>query len=299
MILRNFAGQDGRLYFWRRDFERGDIRATTPENLFVEGDLYTVVGPGGAKNVALEEFFSSLEGTGAAFLRQLLDIVRSGKVPAPDAKAWEFWLHFWYYQSKRAPAYIRSVAEKVGHNETLERAAADFIREHGSSRREEAALLADPAELARIGKNAMVMAQSLPPGDEVLEMMRSRGMTIYLVSDPKKSLVVGEVPAALARIGNSSSSLLGGLTVFMPVARDVAIGLNDRPRHVEVIRVDGDQVRRMNVATAEQSNVFAGDVRALLASLSMATRYLGVKLMSDREALDAEVDAGRSSSATD
>jgi hypothetical protein len=81
MILRNFANGDGGLHFWRRGFTVGDVKVTTPENLFLEEDLYTVIGDEGERDVALEQAFSKLESAGAHFLGQLLSIVRAGKTP--------------------------------------------------------------------------------------------------------------------------------------------------------------------------------------------------------------------------
>src|SRR3546814_4603961 len=65
MMLRHFADDDGRLWFWRRDFPEGEARNTSTANLFVEKDLYTYVRGDGSKDTALEEFFAQMEGDGA------------------------------------------------------------------------------------------------------------------------------------------------------------------------------------------------------------------------------------------
>lgn len=38
MMLRHFTDAEGRLWFWRREFEKGDIRFTSTQNLFVQKD---------------------------------------------------------------------------------------------------------------------------------------------------------------------------------------------------------------------------------------------------------------------
>lgn len=105
MILRNFTKDNGGLNFWRRAFPVGEVRVTTPENLFLEADLYTIVGDEGERDVSLEHGLSKLESAGAVFLRQLLGIVRAGKTPRMADEVWEFLHHFRYYSDKRSAAW--------------------------------------------------------------------------------------------------------------------------------------------------------------------------------------------------
>src|SRR3546814_8442109 len=91
MMLRHFADDDGRLWFWRRDFPEGEARNTSTANLFVEKDLYTYVRGDGSKDTALEEFFAQMEGDGAVFINSLAWIVRAGEVPVLTDTAWDFW----------------------------------------------------------------------------------------------------------------------------------------------------------------------------------------------------------------
>ncbi len=90
MILRNFLNDQKGLYFWRRDFPVRDVKSTTPENLFVEENLYTVIGEEGERDVSAELGFARMERPAAHMIRQLLDIVRAGKTPRLDETTWEF-----------------------------------------------------------------------------------------------------------------------------------------------------------------------------------------------------------------
>lgn len=276
MILRNFANEEDGLFFWRRAFGPGEIKSTWPDNLFVEGDLYTLFDSAGAKDTSLESAFAKLEDVGADFLRQLLEIVRNGRVPKPDAGAWEFWRQFFYYQMKRAPAYMRDIASKTGHMDNVTRSIVE-AKESGLYPPESIPDLDDAEDMKRLYRNSLVHAQALKPSDMVANVLRSRGMVIY-VTPPGKQLVIGELPNARARIGTA----VGGESVlFMPVASDVALGLLDRPDKVEVVHLTRDETRAMNVATTEQSVLIAGANMALLASLSRAVPFTGVKLMRD------------------
>lgn len=278
MILRNFANADGGLFFWRRTFPPGEIKTTWTDNLFVESDLYTLFDSAGAPDTSLESGFSKLESTGADFLRQLLVIVRAGGVPKPDAGAWHFWRQFLYYQMKRAPAYMRSIAAKTGHMDNVARSIVE-AKESGLYPPETIPDLDNAEDMNRLYNNSLVHAQALRPSDLVMNALRRRGMTVF-VAPPGKQLVIGEIPNAQARIGTAVGG--DGRVMFMPVAADVAIGLLDRPNEVEVVHLTREETRAMNVATTEQATLIAGANATLLASLSRAVPYTGPKLMSDR-----------------
>lgn len=269
MMLRHFADADERLWFWRRDFARGDVRKTTPQNLFVEKDLYAYVGEDGAKDLSLETFFALLEGEGAQFIERLSQIVRDGGVPELDEGAWEFWDNFFYYLQKRTPGAIAAIAEKMGFDARIQATAERFraIR----AERGEVEMQENLEDWIR--KNAIVFAQAQRPSPELRAVLTTLGLAIYRITDPKRSFIVGDVPGAMARFrtGNNWSHP----TMFVPLTADIAVGHLTGARRAEVIEVDADQARRMNIATAARSSVIAGRSSALVASLSRIP-YAGV-----------------------
>lgn len=272
MILRHFADNDGQLWFWRRDFLEGQVKKASTRNLFVEGDLYTIVHADGTKDVSLEEFFAGLEGTGAQFINDLADIVRSNSTPSLDKGAWDFWHQFFYYHLKRTPGAIMAFAELLGFQGAVDEAVTRIkeirVEEGGSS---------DETGLAqRIFKNAVIIAQLAGPSLEVLAAFQKLGLAIYWIGDPKKSFVIGDVPGALAPFRMPDNSM-SRPTLFLPLTWDIALGQTTTPKNVEIVTVDREQVRRMNVATTARSTVIAGRSDALLQSLSRGVAYLGVE----------------------
>lgn len=269
MMLRHFADDDGQLWFWRRDFEKGDVRKTTTQNLFVEKDLYTRFLPDGTKDVALEEYFARMEAHGAQFIEQIVAAVRNGQRPKLDAGAWEFWDLFFYYHMKRAPGAVEAIAAKTGFHDRI-KAAADEIR---AIRAERGDHQDEPGLENWIANNARVLAQAAKPGPELQVQLKKMGLAIYRIADPNKSFVLGDVPGATAkfRVGTEWSPP----TMFFPLTSDIAVGLLAKSRQVEIVDVDREQARRMNVATAARSRTIAGRSRALLASLSDDVPYSG------------------------
>lgn len=270
MMLRHFADDDGQLWFWRRSFEKGDVRKAGPQNLFVEKDLYAQLLPDGAKDVALEEFFAQMEAHGAQFIAQIADAIRNNQRPKLDAGAWEFWDLFFYYLMKRAPGVIEAIAARMGFDERI-RTAADEIR---AVRAERGDHHDEPGLEDWVAKNARVIAQAAKPGPELQAQLKKMGLAIYYIADPAKNFVIGDAPGATAkfRVGNEWSRP----TMFLPLTSNIAVGQLARLRQVDALAVDRDQVRRMNVATVARSTMIAGRSEALIASLSRDVPYAGV-----------------------
>ena len=169
MMLRHFTDVNDRLWFWRREFEKGDIRSTSTQNLFVEKDLYAVVLPNGDKDVALEKFFSSLEGVGAKFISELATIIREGSVPHLDEGAWQFWSDFFYYQLKRAPGFIAAFADRMNFEGRIQNAVKKIEADLRASGGEQS----DSNLAFRIRRNAIIAAQRSPPSAERTSIVSS------------------------------------------------------------------------------------------------------------------------------
>lgn len=272
MMLRHFADDDELLWFWRRDFQNGDIKKTNTQNLFVEKDLYTLVHYDGTKNSALEGFFARLEGAGAQFINDLATIIRGNGIPNLDKNAWNFWNHFFYYHLKRTPGAIAVFAQHVGFRVKVDEAVATIKKIGAEEGRE-----TDDANLEeRIVKNAVIMAQRAKPSAEVLEVFAKMGLAIYRIVDRNKSFVIGDIPGATARFRLPDNSM-SRPTLFLPVTWDIAVGQSTRSKKVDVITVDHEQIKRMNVATTTRSTVIAGRSDALIKTLSRRVIYTGVE----------------------
>jgi Protein of unknown function (DUF4238) len=271
MMLRNFANDDGKLWFWRREFDKGDVRISSTQNLFVEKDLYTVVQEDGSKDVDLETFLAKLEGDGARFIAYVSDVVRNNALPALDDSAWKFWHHFLYFHLKRTPGFIAGMANPMNWPETIN----DTVEQIKATRISVGQYTNEPGLEKRISKNVVVMAQSKPPNPKVIAAFDQLGLVIYRIIDPKKSFIVGDVPGAAAqfRLPNNEMSRP---TMFLPLAWDISIGQSTERRKVEVVDVDRDQVRRMNEASTGRSTIIAGRSEALIKSLSCGVIYEGM-----------------------
>jgi hypothetical protein len=262
MILRNFLTRDEGLHFWRREFHLGQVKTTTPDNLFLEDELYTWVDDAGEPDVSLEHWFGSMESVGARFINELLAVVRSGRAPKLDEQAWQFVHLFQYYSGKRSPAWHNRFVPK---EEVI--ALAKSLAEERRQTDPDCQEMEEPHDLDRVMKNARIVAQGTPPPDELFALMQSRGLAIY-VAPPGASFIVGDHPTAMARIPAIPGGTASGKIAFTPIAYDMAIGYFARPRRVHVDHLTRPQIRTMNEAMARQSAMIAGKSDALVRSLS-------------------------------
>lgn len=283
MILRHFAAEDSRLWFWRREFDAGDVRRAPPQNLFVENDLYAFLHPGGAKDVGLELFFAHLEGAGAKFIDKLAEIVRRDEVPELDAGAWDFWGRFFYFFLKRTPGAIAFFADRMNLDAMIEEA----VKKVRAIRIEEGRDPDEPGLEAALRQNAIVTAQGAEPSADVLAAFAELGLVIYRIVDPAKSFIVSDVPGATARFRTHDAGW-SRPTLFLPLTADIAVGQLHGGRKVEVVIVDRDQARRMNDASTARSTFIAGRSEALIKSLSLCVAYRGVEPLEDPDADQAE-----------
>jgi hypothetical protein len=272
MMLRHFADNDGQLWFWRRDSAEDGVRKTSTQNLFVEKDLYTFTAANGTKDVALETFFSNLEGAGAQFISNLADIIRREETPKLDDNAWKFWGQFFYYHLKRTPGAIAFFAKQMNWDQRIDNSYQKIkaVRAQTGGNADEQGLR------DKIRQNAIVTAQRAQPSDKVLALFATLGLAIYKVADPVKSFIVGDIPGATAKF-RMPNGQWSHPTLFLPLTWGIAVGQLQGGRKVEIIEVDRDQVRLMNIATTARSCVIAGRSSALINSLAVDTPYRGVE----------------------
>lgn len=281
MILRNFADDHGRVQFWRRNFPEGQVLSVNTKNLFVQSDLYSLVAADGSKDLSLEKLYSQLEGTAADFFRQLFPVVRQRQAIRLSDAAWEFWYEYMYFTMKRAPAFVKHIAERSGHRRNVDKTIDDLRDKQAEVPPGTLHWIDDPVAVDRVVKNSLVTAQSIMPSQEVLEAFGPLGMSIFRVP-ARKSLIVGDLPIAMARIGGGSE--LDGLVSFMPVAPDIAVGFSRTAKQAQVLDLSTEEVRAMNTSMARQSWTIAGNSDRLIASLSRSVPYAGVRTAVDVQA---------------
>jgi hypothetical protein len=254
MVQRNFANENGGLFFWRRGMPVGRVRVSKPSNLFLEDNLYTLVDEDGVRDHSIEYWFGRLERTVAPFIQEFLVKVRAGVTPVMHRTHLDLWHTYVYHAQKRTVAWHQRFLTPEDLLVVVKEIASEQQWYEHVRRWEE-----DREDALREMNNARIAAQITPMPDEMLEEFRSMGIAIY-IAPARTSFILGDDM-------RGDAFLSARWVQFMPIAPDVAVGYCDAPG-VRMERLTAMDVRRMNEAMTKQSYLIAGRSEAQIASLS-------------------------------
>jgi hypothetical protein len=91
MLLRRFANEDGKLFFFSKQFPEKGVLTSAPKNLFNEQHLYTFRDIGGKPDIRLEHFYARLESLAEPIVEKIVAAARNGVVPRLTSGEREIW----------------------------------------------------------------------------------------------------------------------------------------------------------------------------------------------------------------
>ena len=265
LLQRGFTDAEGRLFVLDKSRPTAGVFATTPSNAFVVRDLNTITEKDGKKDVALEVWYSGLEGEVAPIIKKIIGRARERKIPQLSDVERNVWHNFIYHQQKRAP----DAFERLGLVSSFENDLAPFIKEFERDVRpltdQERADLRSPATTKRMIQRVSVTARSRG-SQEVIDILASRGIAIAVVTAPRKSFILGDHP--LSRMGSGGRLDDLDCELWFPIAADVAVSPWGAPKMEKLLSLEGSQIRRVNEVIFKQSNIVASRSEVLLRSLA-------------------------------
>jgi hypothetical protein len=271
MLLQRFADENGKLFFFSKQFPAKGVLATTPQNLFCQTHIYTAKDKHGAVDVGLERSYAKLEGLANAVIEKIVASARNGDKPHLTTQERDIWDFFFYNQWQRVPDFHRKFVETEKFESQLKKATAAFEANYRPLTPDEERDLQDPLWLERIKQNAKIdtLRRSSP---RILAFLKEKGLGIAVIRKPGKSFVIGSFP--VVKLAHPGRQHIADPTVeiWLPVAHDVAVSPAPVPSPTELlIEIQDDSpVRTINAAIFKQSTAIAGRSQALIASLSRA-----------------------------
>ncbi len=268
LLSRRFTDQNGNLFFFdKRCSERG-VRIARPENLFVQGHLYTAIEADGSKNSFLETFFSELENRAKPVIDKIVESARKGCLPGLTDWEKKIWDHFSYYQWKRVPECIESTSNIAAFESSVQQLVTKFEREFRPLTLAERENLSNPRTMERMRQNAIVESLALPSA-RVLDVLSQKGLAIFITRKPKKSFVLGSRPVLKLTAPGRTDLSHPEVEMWLPIAYDIAVSPMPSPPCEKIIECTEDRhVRHLNEAIFKQSQIIAGRSHALIASLA-------------------------------
>lgn len=266
---QRFAGPDLHLWFYDKRERNFGVRRKPIARLFREWDLYTVVGPDGARDRATETRLSVIEGKAAPILDRVVAEARRGQASTFSERDREALAAFFIAQFRRSPDLHSTVAGR----RHVEAAAAEIVAEletNGHATQGDQRNAIETERLARRIRGNLLAENAADPLLTASPAMMQRGFITGVIRLPRRSFVLGSSPFARFMspqrrqdLGDPNSE------VWLPIAHDVALcsyGVPGQSRLLEITK-DGD-VRKVNGNIVQASTVFASASRELVEALS-------------------------------
>lgn len=264
MLQKRFVDAQGWLHVHNRAKADGAIYKGRPAEIFHERHLYSEVSVDGIRDPAKELALSRLEHAADRVIEKIVTAARSDREIVLSSREREVWYEFLAIQWKRVPDLHLTVTTDEEANalfeDVIKRARAELphlIQEIDA--------LDTAEERARMIRNARLGALGTTPS--IQSALRTRGLAIAKIRRPDKQFVLASQPVVRLTAPGQTDLRDPGCELWLPVARDVAIGLGRGAGRVDVFDVEPSQIRQVNLAAAAQSTILAGGSRALVASL--------------------------------
>lgn len=267
MLLRRFANAEGGLYYFDKRFAYKGVSVTTPQNLFLEGHLYSHCDDHGAKSAPVERYFSDLDGLADQIVDKIAYEVRRQRLPGLTVKERVLWNLFFYYQWKRVPDVIETNASQASYEMFIGEWIAEFQRHIRPLTDEERRNFENPSVVARIKQSAKVDAIAKLPNEEIMKALGQKGLAVAHITKPSKSFVIGSFPIVKLNHPGRTHMTDPSVEMWFPIAHDVAVTPAFSRGVEEILSIKDHQVRHINMCLFKQSSAIAGRSKALIESL--------------------------------
>ena len=264
-----FAGSDLHLWFYDKRERDFGVRRKPIARLFREWDLYTVVGPDGARDRATETRLSVIEGKAAPILDRVVGEARLGQASTFSERDREALSAFFIAQFRRSPDLHSTVAGRRHVDAAVAEIAAEWEAAGQALPGDQRSAVESEGLSKRIRGN-LIAANAADPLLTASAAMMQRGFVTSVIRLPRRSFVLGSTPFARFMSRQRRQDLGDpGSELWLPIAHDVALcshGLPGPSRLLEIVR-DND-IRKVNGNIVRASTVFASASRELVEALS-------------------------------
>lgn len=271
-ILRNFTDSTGSIYYFRKESAERGIVKTTPKNVFVEADVYSLRKEGGQIDVSLEEKFSHLESAASPVVANILTAVSAGKTPMLSRQDRIVLNYLIYHQWTRVSDVMDPITAGVPFEQMVEDAKrrAEAAGQTVSAEDEQEIV----ASREILIQNAKVQALG-STSSKVMPLLQKRGLLIFHIETSDLSLCLGSNPIIRGRNNDSVSLEDLEVEVIFPIAAHTALVLRGGYPYSYQVRPLSDEsiVRDFNDNVFRQSTAVAANSSELLTALAKRLDY--------------------------
>ena len=286
MLLRNFCDDD---LLWVGDRTQGKFYQCGPEGVFVKTDLNMKYSFDSVQsNRGYNEFLSSIdmsdeyertlsqiENKAAPVVRKIIQQARRGRCPQLTPEEGNDWKGFMLAMARRTPESRKRVASKKSSDDIFYEAAVAVAKKENYTGLPDRAFIYEDPRITKLKDLVNANADAkFASGDHSRDRKMTErfshetGLCISVICLPKRSFVIGSHGLAIVQASHQYDPGQGG---WLPIAHDVAVKATSLPDREILAFLDRDSdriIKRINKASAAQSQIVAGRSEALVRSLT-------------------------------
>lgn len=271
MLQRRFADSKGLLWFFDKNRPQSGVKATAPDNLFIRHRQYTFQKLDGTRDWSLEERYSRLEGCMNLLIEKIVPQVVANQYPILPPSERELLDLFVYEQWRRVPELYERMISDAEFMEMIRDTLDEYADEVRPLSTEERESFCTPAYLKAQRKNTRVLSLLRRSGS-VLGALSRKGL--FFARTPRnRSFLLGSFPVSKLTPNDRPALYDPEVEVWLPIDPNVAIVLAAHRGVGSVFQVEPTWIRTFNLATARNSQIFAGRDEALVRSIARSFRH--------------------------
>ena len=266
-LQNHFCDDDGGL--WVGDKCGREPFRTSPENVFVVGNLYTtndyVQSAEGFEN---EGILQEIEDGAAPAIASIIEQARLGNPPRLSPEDNDHFKRFIIAQARRTPESQERIGLTADVDEAFRAAAVEVLKRGGYAVPDEGWFEQDPILAFKQIYKSNLVGNFASGAHHLLEreterFCRDTGWLVAVIDMPKRSFVIGSHGLTVVKENGRPGS-------WLPIAHDVAIKVTPYPDMGFFLRLDRNKeaiIRAINQSTVAGSRFIAGRSKELIESL--------------------------------
>jgi len=269
-ILKNFCIAGDMTLYASKNRNNGRVEQRNIGTIFTRRHYNSYTKADGSKDDTVERFFAyELDNLIPEWLSIFETSLKSNKIEFNSNAPRQRFVQFFYNHTKRSPDFIEPIVKEASSETFHEDFEKEFREKFGELTKDELAKLHDPSFREAVLSNSRVHnfgTQTV----KILDTLNSLKLFVATPQRKNKEFICGANP--VARFGDHPFQKLGekGVELWTTLTPKIAVGFANNDASHEVIAVEDQIVRKMNLTLVKQSSSIAGRSQKLLESLVKA-----------------------------
>lgn len=256
MLLRRFADNNEKLYFFDERSQHGTVEHTNIVNTFVNNNFHTQYDIHGNKDVSTENKLASIEGEACRVFDKIEQAGVSCRNPNLCAEEKEILDKFVYFQWKRTPEFTRDAIPP-------DRLRPVILEEIEKLKNAGRTITPELADIALSDRNMNTIRAGYIGEDCEVSIARlsESGIRILINKCQVQKFIVGSNPILLLPVDKDL------FTTILPLSPEIAIQYGFPKNCESLLLLESEKVNEINILIAAQSDAIASSSHELVKNL--------------------------------